>query len=102
MSSRRMAKRHLGIGIAALVAVAGVAVLLAKGSGGEASAPDELAQDVREARLEAAVHIALLEKLRGDGLRVAVEVRGDEIILSGTVKSRASQELAGEVALAVC
>lgn len=54
--------------------------------------------DVAEALLWTKVRIALLEHLKGDALRVKVEVRGREVVLSGQVERRASQELASEVA----
>lgn len=102
MSSTRRTRWNVAFGAVAVALSIGLAaMLLGDPSGVASSGSEELAQDAREARLEAAVRVALLEKLRGDGLRIAVEVRGTEITLSGTVKNRASQELAEEVTLAV-
>lgn len=58
-------------------------------------------QDVSDARLEADVRLALLEKLGEDGLGVTVEADGGRVRLIGAVDKRATQELAEEVARAV-
>ena len=58
-------------------------------------------QDVSDARLEAEVRLALLEKLGSDGLDVKVDALGGRVRLSGAVEKRSTQELAEEVARAV-
>jgi osmotically-inducible protein OsmY len=58
-------------------------------------------QDVSDARLEADVRLALLEKLGEDGLGVTVEADGGRVRLIGAVDERSTQELAEEVAKAV-
>ncbi|HSG40120.1 MAG TPA: BON domain-containing protein [Thermoanaerobaculia bacterium] len=58
-------------------------------------------QDVSDARLEAEVRLALLEKLGGDGLDVKVDAVGGRVRLSGAVDKRSTQELAEEVVRAV-
>lgn len=58
-------------------------------------------QDVSDARLEAEVRLALLEKLGNDGLDVRVDAVGGRVRLSGAVDQRSTQELAEEVARAV-
>ncbi|HEX9942166.1 MAG TPA: BON domain-containing protein [Thermoanaerobaculia bacterium] len=58
-------------------------------------------QDVVDARLEADVRMALLEKLGDDGLGVTVDARAGRIRLIGAVDKRSTQELAEEVAKAV-
>lgn len=58
-------------------------------------------QDVSDARLEAEVRLALLEKLGNDGLDVRVDALGGRVRLSGAVDQRSTQELAEEVARAV-
>lgn len=51
--------------------------------------------------LELKVQMTLLEKLGVDALRVDVASKGDRITLSGTVRKRATKELAEEVARSV-
>ncbi len=58
-------------------------------------------QDVSDARLEAEVRLALLEKLGSDGIDVKVDALGGRVRLSGAVDKRSTQELAEEVARAV-
>jgi hyperosmotically inducible periplasmic protein len=58
-------------------------------------------QDVSDARLEAEVRLALLEKLGSDGIDVKVDAIGGRVRLSGAVDKRSTQELAEEVARAV-
>ena len=57
--------------------------------------------DVTNASIEADVHLALLEKLGRDGLPIEVEVHGSQVVLTGQVEQRSTQELAEEVALSV-
>jgi len=65
---------------------------------GERSA---IATDLAEARTEAAVRLALLHKLGVDALGISISVDGSQVTLAGEVGSRATQELAKEVALDV-
>ena len=58
-------------------------------------------QDVSDARLEAEVRLAILEKLGSDGLDVKVDALGGRVRLSGAVDKRSTQELAEEVVRAV-
>lgn len=58
-------------------------------------------QDVSDARLEAEVRLALLEKLGSDGLDVKVDALGGRVRLSGAVDKRSTQELAEEVVRAI-
>jgi osmotically-inducible protein OsmY len=58
-------------------------------------------QDVSDARLEAEVRLALLEKLGNDGLDVKVDALGGRVRLSGAVDKRSTQELAEEVVRSV-
>ncbi len=58
-------------------------------------------QDVSDARLEADVRLALLEKLGEDGLGVTVEADDGRVRLIGAVDERSTQELAEEVAKSV-
>lgn len=58
-------------------------------------------QDVSDARLEAEVRLALLEKLGTDGLDVKADALGGRVRLSGVVDKRSTQELAEEVARSV-
>jgi len=58
-------------------------------------------QDVSDARLEAEVRLALLEKLGQDGLGVTVEATRGRVRLIGAVDKRSTQELAEEVARSV-
>jgi osmotically-inducible protein OsmY len=58
-------------------------------------------QDVADARLEADVRLALLDKLGEDGLGVTVDAVGGRISLIGAVDKRTTQELAEEVAKSV-
>src|SRR5215216_3210991 len=58
-------------------------------------------QDVADARLEADVRLALLDKLGEDGLGVTVDAVGGRVSLIGAVDQRATQELAEEVAKSV-
>jgi osmotically-inducible protein OsmY len=58
-------------------------------------------QDVSDARLEADIRLALLEKLGEDGLGVTVEASGGRVTLVGAVDERTTQELAEEVARSV-
>jgi osmotically-inducible protein OsmY len=58
-------------------------------------------QDVADARLEAEVRLALLQKLGGDGLGVTVDATGGRVSLIGAVDKRTTQELAEEVAKSV-
>jgi osmotically-inducible protein OsmY len=58
-------------------------------------------QDVSDARLEADVRLALLEKLGEDGLGVTVDARDGRVTLIGAVDERSTQELAEEVARSV-
>lgn len=71
------------------VARAGIAVDRAVGA-----ARDEVA----EAMLVARLRVALLERLGTDGLRVHVEVDGEQVSLSGEVSQGTSVERAGQVA----
>jgi len=68
---------------------------------GTRSAPAAGDSDVAEARTEADVRLALLDKLGWDALDVKVEVDGGRVLLEGEVEKRATQELAEEVALSV-
>jgi osmotically-inducible protein OsmY len=68
---------------------------------GTRSAPAAGDSDVAEARTEADVRLALLDKLGWDALDVKVEVTGGTVRLEGEVEKRATQELAEEVALSV-
>ena len=58
-------------------------------------------QEVSDARLEADVRLALLEKLGEDGLGVTVKATAGRVRLIGAVDKRSTQELAEEVAKAV-
>ena len=58
-------------------------------------------QDVSDARLEADVRMALLDKLGEDGLGVTVDSKAGRVILVGVVHQRSTQELAEEVAKSV-
>jgi osmotically-inducible protein OsmY len=58
-------------------------------------------QDVADARLEADVRLALLDKLGEDGLGVTVDAVGGRVSLIGAVDKRTTQELAEEVAKSV-
>lgn len=58
-------------------------------------------QDVSDARLEAEVRLALLEKLGNDGLDVKADALGGRVRLSGAVDKRSTQELAEEVVRSV-
>lgn len=68
---------------------------------GTRSAPAAGDSDVAEARTEADVRLALLDKLGWDALDVRVDVDGGRVRLSGEVEKRATQELAEEVALSI-
>jgi osmotically-inducible protein OsmY len=67
----------------------------------EAGAEAIREQDVSDARLEADVRLALLEKLGEDVLGVTVEAIGGRVTLIGAVDQRSTQELAEEVAKSV-
>ena len=54
----------------------------------------QVEEGVAQALLVARVHIALLQHLKDDALKVKVEVKGSAVELSGQVHARASQELA--------
>lgn len=58
-------------------------------------------QDVADARLEAEVRMALLEKLGEDALGITVDAAGGRVRLIGAVSERSTQELAEEVAKSV-
>lgn len=58
-------------------------------------------QDVADARLEADVRLALLDKLGDDVLGVTVDAAGGRVSLLGAVDRRSTQELAEEVAKSV-
>ncbi|MEM7482236.1 MAG: BON domain-containing protein [Acidobacteriota bacterium] len=58
-------------------------------------------QAVENARLEAEVRAALLDKLGSDAMTIEPSVTGNRVVLDGTVVERSSQELAEEVATAV-
>jgi hyperosmotically inducible protein len=58
-------------------------------------------QDVADARLEADVRLALLDKLGDDALGVTVDAVGGRVSLLGAVDKRTTQELAEEVAKSV-
>src|SRR5215210_7994736 len=58
-------------------------------------------QDVANARLEADVRLALLDKLGEDSLGVTVDAVGGRVSLIGAVDRRTTQELAEEVAKSV-
>jgi osmotically-inducible protein OsmY len=58
-------------------------------------------QDVADARLEADVRVALLEKLSDDALGVTVDASRGRVKLIGVVDKRSTQELAEEVAKSV-
>jgi osmotically-inducible protein OsmY len=88
------------LALAALISLAGPASLAGRDKQDDpASSPIERQTD--EARIELKVRLALMQKLRADGMRIAIEVRGDEVTLAGRVEERSSQELAKEVALSV-
>lgn len=69
----------------------------------ESRAGDEAVreQDVADARLEADVRLALLDKLGDDVLGVTVDAAGGRVSLLGAVDKRATQELAEEVTKSV-
>lgn len=90
----------VGLALAWLVSLVVAAPRDAQG-GKDAPAPLPSERQVKEARTEVAVRMALIEKLGADGMRVGIEVRGDEVTLAGRVKERSSQELVEEVALGV-
>jgi hyperosmotically inducible periplasmic protein len=54
-----------------------------------------------DAVMQVKVRTELLAKLGWDGLRIDVDVHGPDVVLSGTVNKRPTQELAKEVTLAV-
>ncbi len=95
--TRGLAARAVGVALAALLAGSLSAPAAASDTGGSTDLSDALAN----ARKEAGVHIALLEKLGIDGLRVGVEVAGDQATLTGEVHKRETRELAKQVALSV-
>lgn len=79
-----------------------IALLAACGGlAGTAPAQGERDAEVAESLLELKVRAALLEKLGSDLLDVGVDAEGGRVVLTGQVESRANQELAEEVALAV-
>ncbi len=58
-------------------------------------------QDLKNARLELAVHLKLMDKLGVDGVHIDVDANAGHVVLSGTLKKPASRDLAKEVALSV-
>jgi len=56
---------------------------------------------VSEALLMTRVRVALLERLKEDGLRVTIEVQGPDVELSGAVEHSANVQLAERVAASV-
>jgi len=61
----------------------------------------KVARSVEEALLESKVKVALLEHLGKEALAIEVEAAGHTVILSGTVRERASVMVAEQVARAV-
>jgi len=92
-----LAARATGLALAALLAGSLAVPAAASDNGGS----NDLATALANARREGAVHIALLEKLGIDGLRVGVEVTGEQAKLTGEVHERETRELAKQVALSV-
>jgi len=106
--------RRLGAVVAALGCAAGAAA-----SGGGTAAPtptggpaaragesidrawEQVSATAGEALLGARVRVALLERLKEDGLRVTIEVRGGDVELSGRVEKGENVPLAGRVAASV-
>jgi hyperosmotically inducible periplasmic protein len=56
---------------------------------------------VADALLMTRIRVALLERLKEDGMRVTIEVRGGSVELSGQVEKAENVELAGRVAASV-
>jgi hyperosmotically inducible protein len=87
-----MRHRTLLAALAAAAFLAGPAAAPALAAGAAADA------ETSSLMLELKVKMTLLEKLGVDALRVDVASKGSRITLSGTVKKRATAELAEEVA----
>jgi osmotically-inducible protein OsmY len=62
---------------------------------------DQVTDSVSEALLVTRVRVALLDRLKEDGLRVSITVHGGAVELSGAVKHRSSGELAPRVVASV-
>jgi len=73
----------------------------ARAGGAMDEAWNKVQVEVAQALLVTRVHIALLQHLKDDALKVKVEVKGSAVELSGRVNVRANQELAEKVALSV-
>ncbi len=101
--------RAVGLGVAAAVVAAPLSAQSPAPTPGPAAkaghaidrAVADVSHDVAEALTMARVRIALLEHLKKDGLGIHIDVKGDEVVLTGKVAQRSSQELAEQVAAAV-
>lgn len=87
--------------LAVALALAGLLCLGCTTASAPPPEPVESPKAVSDARLAAAIHIALLEQLGEDALGIETRVSGDRAVLTGEVSERSSEELAEEVALSV-
>jgi osmotically-inducible protein OsmY len=62
---------------------------------------DQVTDSVAEALLVTRIRVALLDRLKEDGLRVSIAMHDGAVDLSGAVKNRSSVELAARVAASV-
>lgn len=62
---------------------------------------DQVTDSVAEALLVTRIRVALLDRLKEDGLRVSIAMHDGTVDLSGAVKNRSSVELAARVAASV-
>jgi hyperosmotically inducible periplasmic protein len=85
------------------LAIAVLAAGCATTSTGPAAQPaaGTTSKAVSDARRAAEIHVAMLEQLGEDALRIETRVSGDKAVLTGSVSERSSQELAEEIALSV-
>jgi osmotically-inducible protein OsmY len=96
-------------GVAAALLAADAAAQLSKPTPGPAAKAGEaidramvgVGHDVAEALTLTKVRIALLEHLKSDGLGIHIDVKGDEVVLTGKVARRSSKDLAEHVAASV-
>jgi osmotically-inducible protein OsmY len=87
------------LGVALLTAAAGGLHAAVAAAGEPSERPST--SNTAELRTELVLRLALLENLKSDGLRVHIDVDGDQVTLSGEVRHRSSRELAEEVAKSV-
>ncbi len=95
--SHRMLRTFLP---AALVALA-LAFLPMTAVTVRAEGHSDFKQDMKNARLELAVHLKLMDKLGVDGMHIDVDANAGHVVLSGALKKPASRDLAKQVALSV-